>query len=443
MCLGIPGRVIGLLEGYHGQLALVDVQGAERKINIGLLEDGVSAGDWVVIHMGFAVERVTEAGAGEALAGLELVGRARARRVRRRFEVAGLVQGVGFRPFVYVTATELGLSGLVRNDSNGVVAEVEGDPDQVAAFGRRLRDDAPPLAVVESVSAAEVDLPSAGPASRSWTSRTRRGPDPRAPDVATCDDCLAELRDPTDRRYRHPFITCTNCGPRFTIIAHLPYDRPATTMAGFAMCADCAREYADPADRRFHAQPVACPACGPRCGCTADGDGAHPRRRRLCAVRVPAARSGAILAVKGIGGYHLACDAANEAAVAELRERKQRGDKPFAVMVPDLEAARDVADVDEPTTRAAGRPSARPIVLLDAAGDVRRRLGPRCGRPATPTSAILLPYSPLHALLFGLPGRPARSAGARDDVGQPRRRADRAPTTPMRSQRLGRSPTAG
>ena len=264
MCLGIPGRVISRLEGYHGQLALVDVAGAERKVNIGMLEDqDLEPGDWVVIHMGFAVERVTEEGADEAMAGLELVGRPREARSRRRFEVHGLVQGVGFRPFVYVTAADLGLSGSVANDSRGVIAEVEGSTSDVDAFASRLRSDAPPLAVVESVQVTELattgDTGFVIEESQQHNGRRTLA----GPDVATCAECLSELSDPRDRRYRHPFITCTNCGPRFTVITDLPYDRPSTTMVDFTMCARCRREYDDPADRRFHAQPIACPECGP------------------------------------------------------------------------------------------------------------------------------------------------------------------------------------
>ncbi len=402
MCLGIPGQVIRLLDGYHGQLALVDVAGAERKVNIGMLEDQqLSPGDWVVIHMGFAVERVDEDGAREAMAGLELVGQPRAARVRRRFNVHGLVQGVGFRPFVYVTAADLGLSGSVVNDSGGVVAEVEGTPAAVDAFAERLRSDAPPLAVVESIVVEEI-TPTGGTDFVIETSQRDAGRRTLAsPDVATCDDCLRELADPTDRRYRHPFITCTNCGPRFTIITDLPYDRPTTTMRDFAMCDACRREYDDPADRRFHAQPIACPDCGPRLELididgtvTGDADSLALARYQLSA--------GAILAVKGIGGYHLVCDAENESTLAELRRRKMRGSKPFAIMVADLAAAGEVSEIDRAEKRLLTDPR-RPIVLL------RRRVGGgmAVAPSAAPDSAelgIMLPYSGLHVLLFGLAG---------------------------------------
>ncbi|MCX5197410.1 carbamoyltransferase HypF [Streptomyces sp. NBC_00249] len=324
---------------------------------------------------------------------------------RRRVTVRGVVQGVGFRPYVYTRATGLGLAGHVTNTSEGVVAEVEGAPAAVLAFCERLAADAPPLAVVDAVDHCEVPL--AGGAG--FTIVASRGGGPArtlvSPDVATCADCLAELADPADRRHRHPFITCTHCGPRFTIVTGLPYDRAHTTMARFPMCPDCAREYADPADRRFHAQPVACPACGPRLRLLTgrpprEVTGADPlaEARRLLA-------AGAVLAVKGLGGYHLACDASNPAAVDGLRRRKGRGDKPFALM------ARDLADVERlayvgPEERELLTGAVRPIVLL------RRRPGPGPGladgvAPGSPDLGVMLPYTPVHHLLLGaLPGDP-------------------------------------
>ncbi|GGV40045.1 carbamoyltransferase [Kitasatospora herbaricolor] len=321
---------------------------------------------------------------------------------RRRVAVRGVVQGVGFRPFVHKLATELGLHGQVTNTGEGVTAEVEGRPDLVADFCRRLASDAPVLAAVESVSHQE--LPVTGDRGFSILASGPGGPRRTLipPDVATCADCLAELADPADRRYRHPFITCTNCGPRFTIVTALPYDRANTTMAGFPMCPECAREYGDPADRRFHAQPVACHACGPVLTLTVPGEpratGADviARARRLLA-------AGAILAVKGIGGYHLACDAGDPRAVALLRRRKARGDKPFALM------ARALAEIEPyvrlgPAERDLLTGTARPIVLLR-----RRPGGPRLAEeiaPGSPDLGVMLPYTPLHHLLLGLPGDP-------------------------------------
>ncbi|MFB7257265.1 carbamoyltransferase HypF [Streptomyces nojiriensis] len=321
---------------------------------------------------------------------------------RRRVTVRGVVQGVGFRPYVYTRATGLGLAGHVTNTPEGVVAEVEGAPAAVSRFCERLAADAPPLAVVDAVDHWEV--PVAGGTGFTIIASRTCGPGRTlvSPDVATCADCLTELADPADRRHRHPFITCTHCGPRFTIVTGLPYDRAHTTMAPFPMCADCAREYGDPADRRFHAQPVACPACGPRLRLLTG----RPPRERAGADPVAGARrllvAGAILAVKGLGGYHLACDATDAGAVAELRRRKARGDKPFALM------ARDLADVERfarigPEERALLTGGARPIVLL------RRRAGaggPDGVAPGCPDLGVMLPYTPVHHLLLGLPGDP-------------------------------------
>ncbi|MFF1491886.1 carbamoyltransferase HypF [Streptomyces sp. NPDC058304] len=324
---------------------------------------------------------------------------------RRRVVVRGVVQGVGFRPYVYTRATGLGLAGHVTNTPEGVVAEVEGAPAAVSAFCERLAADAPPLAVVDAVDHCEV--PVAGGAGFTIVASRSGGPARTlvSPDVATCADCLAELADPADRRHRHPFITCTHCGPRFTIVTGLPYDRVHTTMARFPMCPDCAREYADPADRRFHAQPVACPACGPRLRLLAGSppcEAAYPdpvaEARRLLA-------GGAILAVKGLGGYHLACDAAHAGAVAELRRRKARGDKPFALM------ARDLADIEPlvhlgPAERDLLTGPVRPIVLLRRRPGADEELVADAVAPGSPDLGVMLPYTPVHHLLLGLPGDP-------------------------------------
>jgi hydrogenase maturation protein HypF len=318
-------------------------------------------------------------------------------RRRLRVCVRGVVQGVGFRPFVYTRAAALGLSGSVRNDSSGAIVEVEGDPAQIEHFLAQLRNQPPPLAVIESVDTQDIPLVGGTGFTIADTSRCDGGRTLASPDVAMCADCAAEQRDPTNRRYRHAFVNCTNCGPRFTIIAALPYDRAATTMAPFAMCADCEREYTDPADRRFHAQPVCCPNCGPTLRYH-DGDGrtggddALLQARRLL-------RDGGILAVKGIGGYHLACDANDEHAVSELRQRKRRGDKPFAVMVADLPTARTIADVDDPSARLLCSPQ-RPIVLVPRRRDARIA---DAVAPHNPDVGVMLAYAPLHALLLGLP----------------------------------------
>ncbi|MCX5409316.1 carbamoyltransferase HypF [Streptomyces sp. NBC_00335] len=325
---------------------------------------------------------------------------------RRRVTVQGVVQGVGFRPYVYARATGLGLAGHVTNTPEGVVTEIEGAAAAVSAFCERLAADAPPLAVVDTVDHCEV--PVVGGAGFAIIASRSGGPSRTlvSPDTATCAACLAEMADPADRRHRHPFITCTHCGPRFTIVTGLPYDRAHTTMAGFPMCPDCAREYADPADRRFHAQPVACPACGPRLRLLV-ADGGRDRYELTGTDPVAEARRmlarGAILAVKGLGGYHLACDATRPEAVAELRRRKSRGDKPFAVMARDLAAAERLAHIG-PEERALLTGGVRPIVLL------RRRAGvPGAAEevaPRSPDLGVMLPYTPLHHLLFGLPGDP-------------------------------------
>jgi len=240
-------------------------------------------------------------------------------RIRTLVQVEGVVQGVGFRPFVYSLATRLGLAGHVGNDSAGVFIEIEGPPRLVLNFLTSLEQDAPPLARIEAVRTTSLS-PSggAGFAIASSDPRGRRQALVSA-DSATCADCLAELADPNDRRFGYPFINCTNCGPRFTIVRDVPYDRPLTTMAGFGLCAECAAEYSDPADRRFHAQPVCCPACGPRLrlldalGGERDGDPVGAAAALLA--------EGKVLAVKGLGGYHLAVDAGSEPAAAALRER--------------------------------------------------------------------------------------------------------------------------
>ncbi len=317
-------------------------------------------------------------------------------RVRRRIRVAGVVQGVGFRPFVYRLATELGLAGVVGNDPDGVFVEIEGRPDAVARFEGRLTPDAPPLArISEVVTTAVAPVGEAGfrivgsravGAVRTFVS----------PDVAVCDDCLAELADPGDRRYRYPFINCTNCGPRFTITVRLPYDRPNTTMAGFSLCPQCAAEYHDPRSRRFHAQPVACARCGPRVWFESAAGGTVDASDAAIAAAQEALGRGEIVAVKGLGGYHLACDATSTAAVAELRRRKHRAEKPFAVMVADLATASLLAALDRRETELLGSPQ-RPIVLL------RRSPAPPLAQtvaPGNPYVGVLLPYTPLHHLLF-------------------------------------------
>ncbi|WP_053711095.1 carbamoyltransferase HypF [Streptomyces sp. NRRL B-3648] len=327
--------------------------------------------------------------------------------VRRRITVRGTVQGVGFRPYVHRLAAGLALAGFVSNTADGVLIEVEGPPDDVDRFAGLLTEQPPPLATVTAVGCE--DVPATGTTGPFAIRATERSPGRTQlpPDTATCADCLRELADPGDRRHRHPFVTCTHCGPRFTIATGMPYDRPATTMAGFPMCPACTREYGDPADRRFHAQPVACPDCGPRLSLVpAAGLGVRAARDAgaLATARALLA-AGRIVAVKGVGGYHLACDATDARAVATLRARKERGGKAFAVMCADLGTAERVA-VLSAAERAALTSARRPIVLLRSRvhGEGPRLAGEVC--PGSPHVGLLLPYTPVHTLLFGLPGDP-------------------------------------
>jgi hydrogenase maturation protein HypF len=327
-------------------------------------------------------------------------------RVRRRVaaRVGGAVQGVGFRPFAFRLAGELGLAGFVLNDERGVALEVEGEPQRVAEFLRRLGSEAPPLAAVESLEPVEVEPRGERGFRILASARAGRPRAPVSPDAATCAACLAELFDPGDRRYRYPFLNCTDCGPRFTIVRAVPYDRPATTMAGFEMCRACRAEYEDPGDRRFHAQPNACPDCGPRARLL--GAGGEPLEAAPDPDPVAAAGAmlaeGAIVAVKGIGGYHLACRAGDERAVAELRTRKRRQSKPFALLAADLAAARRLVELSAAEERLlTGRE--RPIVVA------RRRPGAAVAAAVAPGCAdlgLMLPHSPLHHLLAADAGEP-------------------------------------
>ncbi len=329
--------------------------------------------------------------------------------LRRRVRVTGTVQGVGFRPFVYRHAVALGLAGFVRNDSAGVLMEVEGSPDRVGALCRLLVDEAPPLARVTAVVATTIE-PLGGHGGFVIEHSAEEG-SPTAPvsvDTATCAECLAEVDDPADRRYRYPFTNCTNCGPRYTIVRSVPYDRPATTMAGFTMCHSCQQEYDDPADRRFHAQPNACPDCGPRLTWLDRQGRSKAVGPQAMDAAAAALRGGAIVAVKGIGGFHLATDATDVTAVAELRRRKARDDKPFAVMVSDLDQARRLCLMDS-VSEAALTSVRRPVVLVPKrcdrpTGDAGE-LAPGVA-PGLPELGVLLAYTPLHHLLAKAVGRP-------------------------------------
>ena len=313
-----------------------------------------------------------------------------------KVHITGVVQGVGFRPFVYNLATTLNLKGWVKNTSAGVDIEADGDKDRLDSFLQKLRDDAPPLSRIDDFSA------SFGPGNGFTQfdiihSESVDGAfQPISPDVAICDDCLRELFDPNDRRYHYPFINCTNCGPRFTIIQDIPYDRPFTTMAGFKLCPDCEREYKDPTNRRFHAQPVACPVCGPRVWLETQNDECRMMNDEAIIQTQRLLEEGKIVAIKGLGGFHLACDATNAKAVTELRTRKLRVDKPFALMMPDLETIEKHCFVSN-AEKELLTSSAHPIVLL------KKKPESKIVEEVSPKQdwlGVMLPYTPLHYLLF-------------------------------------------
>lgn len=323
--------------------------------------------------------------------------------------ITGIVQGVGFRPFVFRLANELGLTGWVANNASGVIIEAQSTEERLAHFQRRLQTEAPPLAAIVSCSRhamedVEGEASFVIHASSSCGERTAQIP----PDAAICPDCLRELNDPADRRFRYPFINCTNCGPRFTIITALPYDRTSTTMANFTMCRECLAEYHDPANRRFHAQPNACKVCGPETRLL-EKDGTH-----VCAAddaindSTALLAEGHILAVKGIGGYHLAADAMNDNAVRLLRQRKKRDEKPFAVMVADMRSARELAMIGEQEERLLTAPEA-PIVIVRKRTDCP--LSPLVA-PGNGWLGLMLPYTPLHHLLFSVPSSRSEALGS-------------------------------
>ncbi len=324
-------------------------------------------------------------------------------RARLEIRLVGTVQGVGFRPFVHRLAREERLDGWVRNDGDGVTVEAEGEHAALLRLLERVHRETPPAALIYASEHRFLDP--VGHAGFEIRESAAAGP-PKVwvlPDLATCAACRAEIADPSDRRHRYPFTNCTHCGPRFTIIEGLPYDRPRTSMRTFTMCAACAAEYADPSDRRFHAQPVACPACGPRLAWrAASGDPATGDAALRAAVR--AIDDGGIVALKGLGGYHLVVDAGDDAAVAELRRRKRRSHKAFAVMYPDLASL--AADVDVPPfAEPLLTGSQAPILLLPRTADSAARIAPAVA-PDSPYLGVFLPYTPLHHVLLADLGRP-------------------------------------
>ncbi len=328
--------------------------------------------------------------------------------VRRSVAVTGVVQGVGFRPFVHRLASRHALVGFVRNRAGDVIIEVEGDVRAVDAFVRELGASPAPFAQVDGAAQSargdlrfRIEVSDEGPALAVVT-----------PDAATCDACLRELRDPRARRFAYPFVNCAHCGPRLTIVAGVPYDRERTTMKSFAMCEACGGEYEDPNDRRFHAQPIACPVCGPKLRAV-DPEGVELSGAPI-AIAIEAIRRGQIVAIKGIGGFHLACAATHGAAVRELRRRKEREEKPIAIMVAGLDAAEELCEIS-PLERDVLASPARPIVLL------RKRAGERVAEGVAPGRdelGVMLPHAPLHYLILdGLRGGPLvmTEAGNRSD----------------------------
>lgn len=311
---------------------------------------------------------------------------------RRSIRITGIVQGVGFRPFVYNLSNRLSLTGLVGNDSAGVFIEVEGPRGVLARFERLVHDEAPPLSEIESISGTWITPQGSASfeiaASRAVESSTIFV----SPDVATCDDCWEDTVDPANRRLGYPFTNCTNCGPRYTIIEGVPYDRAVTSMGPFTMCVSCQTEYDDPTDRRFHAQPNACPECGPQASYESEsGAGLDDAMYEAAS----AISRGEIIAIKGLGGYHLACDARNESAVTTLRARKGRDAKPFAVMVAEASAAREVCSVNADEERLLSS-AARPIVVMERRPDAEIAASVA---PANHTLGVMLAYTPLHRLL--------------------------------------------
>jgi len=320
---------------------------------------------------------------------------------RLRLSIFGAVQGVGFRPFVYRVARELGLKGWVLNGAFGVVVEAEADESVLSAFAQRLIQEKPKAAVIAAVESVWLEPTGFSGFEIRASDRAEKPSAWMLPDLATCPECLAEISDPGQRRHGYAFTNCTLCGPRFTIVTGIPYDRPNTTMSGFPLCPDCRAEYENPADRRFHAQPIACPACGPRLWL--EEDGKKTEGNASWAEAASLIRAGKIVAVKGIGGFLLLCDARSSEAVARLRQRKRRNEKPFAVMFPDLDSVREACEVSE-LEEAWLQDAAAPIVLL------RRKPGSGTvapeAAPGNPQLGAILPYAPLHHLLMRALGFP-------------------------------------
>lgn len=335
---------------------------------------------------------------------------------RRRIHLAGVVQGVGFRPYAANLARSMGLTGWVRNSPTGLDLEVQGTPDALDAFTRTVVADPPPLARILEVhtEAIPVEADETDLEIRSSSDDGKAAVTDMSPDAATCPACLDEIRDPSARRHGYAFTNCTHCGPRYTIIRSLPYDRPRTTMSAFEMCDDCRYEYEDPEDRRYHAQPIACPVCGPKVWFVRTDDlltrdehrnAADPEGVDAVHAAAEMMRQGGVVALRGIGGFHLACRAAGTRGLNRLRSSKFRPSKPFAVMVGSVEEAALYCEVDDAEARLLEAPEA-PIVLLNRRLDAERRRLPVEVAPQNPSLGLMLPFSPLHHLLMEQAGEP-------------------------------------
>jgi len=317
----------------------------------------------------------------------------------KRIKIRGIVQGVGFRPFVFKLAQRFDLKGWVLNSSSSVIIHVEGEKEKIEDFIKSLIKEKPSPAVIDDISFEEIELEGFESFEIKESIEVKDEFQPISPDLATCDDCLKELFDPKDRRYLYPFINCTNCGPRFTIIEDIPYDREKTTMKLFKMCEDCEREYRDPMNRRFHAQPNACPVCGPE---VEYRKGNLVEREKWIEKVVDDLKNGLIVAIKGLGGFHLACDALNESAVRRLRERKLRREKPFAVMMKDIEMVEEYCFLSDREREILLSPR-RPILLL------RERKESKIAKSVAPNQkyqGVMLPSTPIHHIILNFYPRP-------------------------------------
>jgi hydrogenase maturation protein HypF len=320
-------------------------------------------------------------------------------KIRVHIDIKGIVQGVGFRPFVYNLAKSFHLTGFVLNDTRGVTIEVEGEKEIIESFIMRIKLQPPPQAEIFEIKDYSAEPIGYEDFKIRDSEDTEEKFVPISPELATCSDCCNELFDPKDRRYRYPFINCTNCGPRFTIVKDIPYDRKKTTMSVFPMCEQCRSEYEDPTNRRFHAQPNACPVCGPRLFLL-DKNGSEMQTTDVVREACRLLKEGKILSIKGLGGYHLACDALNKKAVSELRSRKYREHKPFALMVKDLETANKICFVNDKEAAALVGPK-RPVVLL------QKKLDSAVAEDVAPLQkchGVMLPYTPLHHLILSESG---------------------------------------